>query len=135
MKNLILILPLILALLLPGAVLAAGMGQSAGFDLDQLWARAQKQHDLQREDAVLFRRKCKVLVAYGSCACFGGIPGLANLSNREQVFEVAYASTPSTENPEGLRPETEWRVNGHRLTLPAHPVMPYKTEPKQLLRC
>jgi hypothetical protein len=60
MKNLILILPLILALLLPGAVLAAGMGQSAGFDLDQLWARAQKQHDLQREDAVLLLESRRV---------------------------------------------------------------------------
>jgi F420-non-reducing hydrogenase small subunit len=73
----------------------------------------------QKEEAELFRRKCKVLVAYGSCACFGGIPGLANLSNREQVLDVAYGTTPSTENPEGLRPETEWSVNGHQLTLPA----------------
>ncbi len=73
----------------------------------------------QEEDAELFRRKCKVLVAYGSCACFGGIPGLANLSNREQIFDVAYGTTPSTDNPEGLRPETEWSVNGHQLTLPA----------------
>ncbi len=72
----------------------------------------------QKEDAFAFRQKCKVLVAYGSCACFGGIPGLANLSNREQILKTAYQTTPSTENPEGSRPETECRRDTHRLSLP-----------------
>lgn len=73
----------------------------------------------QAEEAELFRKKCKVLVAYGSCACFGGIPGLANLSNREQILEVAYHTTPSTENPDGVRPETKCMIDGHPLHLPA----------------
>jgi len=73
----------------------------------------------QAEDAKIFREKCKALVAYGSCACFGGIPGLANLSDREQIFDVAYGSTPSTVNPDSVRPQTEWSVDGHKLTLPA----------------
>ena len=30
--------------------------------------------------AHLLRQKSKVLVAFGSCACFGGIPGLANVA-------------------------------------------------------
>ena len=47
----------------------------------------------QREDAELFRRKCKVLIAYGACAAFGGIPGLGNLASREELLEVAYGST------------------------------------------
>lgn len=71
-----------------------------------------------REAAHIFRRKCKLLVAYGSCACFGGIPGLANLSGRDDVFRVAYQETPSTDNPEGIRPQTRWSRNGHDLTLP-----------------
>ncbi len=73
----------------------------------------------QLEEAELFRKKCKVLVAYGSCAGFGGIPGLANLSNRQQIFEVAYHTTPSTENPEKIQPEIESMVDGHSLHLPA----------------
>jgi F420-non-reducing hydrogenase small subunit len=71
------------------------------------------------EMAQAFREKCRALVAYGSCACFGGIPGLANLSDREGIFEVAYQSTPSTENPDQVRPQTECEIGGHRLTLPA----------------
>jgi F420-non-reducing hydrogenase small subunit len=72
----------------------------------------------QREQAEIFRQKCKVLVAYGSCACFGGIPGLANLSNKDEILDVAYQSTPSTDNPEGLAPSTTHKVDGHELELP-----------------
>ncbi len=73
----------------------------------------------QAEDAELFRNKCKLLVAYGSCACFGGIPGLANLADAEAIFGVAYDSTPSTENPNGLRPQTESQTAAGTLSLPA----------------
>jgi F420-non-reducing hydrogenase small subunit len=73
----------------------------------------------QKEDAHVFRKKCRVLIAYGTCACFGGIPGLANLHDREQIFETAYGVTPSTENPGKVQPETTFAVDGHELTLPA----------------
>jgi F420-non-reducing hydrogenase small subunit len=72
----------------------------------------------QKEDAELFRRKCRLLVAYGSCATFGGIPGLGNLAKREALLEVAYDTTASTENPDGTRPATEHPLEGHTLTLP-----------------
>ncbi len=72
----------------------------------------------QEEDALLLRRKARLLVACGSCACFGGVPGLANLSDREGIFAVAYGSTPSTENPEGVAPEPRCSVNGNERTLP-----------------
>ncbi|MBI4881177.1 MAG: oxidoreductase [Planctomycetes bacterium] len=72
----------------------------------------------QEEDALLLRRKAKVLVAFGACAAFGGVPGLANLSDREGIFATAYGSTPSTENPNGLRPEPRCVVNGGERTLP-----------------
>lgn len=74
----------------------------------------------QVEDAQVFRRKCRTLVAYGACAAFGGIPGLSNLSPRDEILETVYAKTASTENPEDLRPQPESLVsgNGHRLELP-----------------
>ena len=54
--------------------------------------------------AHLLRRKAKVLVAFGSCAMDGCIPGLANLTTREEILESSYQQTPSTLNPEGTRP-------------------------------
>jgi len=72
----------------------------------------------QLEQAKIFREKCKVLVAYGSCACLGGIPGLANLANRSEIFDVAYQTTASTDNPDQLRPSTNSKVDGHDLDLP-----------------
>ncbi len=60
--------------------------------------------------ADLLRRKSKVLVAFGSCAHEGSIPGLANLHDRESVFETVYANQQSTDNPRGVRPEPETDV-------------------------
>ena len=72
----------------------------------------------QEEMAHLLRRKAKVLVAFGSCAHLGGIPALANLWDREAIFDTAYGTTPSTVNPEGVRPQTVFAYNGDRVTLP-----------------
>ncbi len=72
-----------------------------------------------KEFAEAFRARCKVLVAYGSCACFGGIPGLANLHNRKSIFDAVYQETPSTENPDGLSPQSEYSLDDLTLTLPA----------------
>ena len=69
--------------------------------------------------AKLLRRKSKVLVAFGSCACEGCVKGLANLWNKETIFQRAYLETPSTENPESVTPETLSRVEEGRLELPA----------------
>ena len=99
------------------------------FKLDDLRALPEKSLDIglfngavrlseQQEGAELMRSKCKILVAYGSCACFGGIPGLANLADRERIFDVAYRDTVSTENPEDTRPQKLHREGSHELTLP-----------------
>lgn len=69
--------------------------------------------------ARLLRRKSRVLVAFGSCAHEGCIPGLANLSTREQIFDTAYRDTPSTENPDGVRPQVEFQAPEGLLRLPA----------------
>ncbi|MFO8051219.1 MAG: oxidoreductase [Thermoplasmatota archaeon] len=72
----------------------------------------------QLEMARLLRSRSKVLVAFGSCATGGGIPGLANLSNKNGVFETAYLDNPSTENPEGVVPAVSSKVDEGELTLP-----------------
>ena len=68
--------------------------------------------------ARLLRQKSKVLVAFGSCAHEGCIPALANISNREEIFQTAYHDTPSTDNPQGIRPQTETKVPEGTLYLP-----------------
>lgn len=68
--------------------------------------------------AKLLRKKSKILVAYGSCAQLGGIPGLANLSNKEDLLRRVYEETESTDNPEGVRPQTEFEVKEGTLELP-----------------
>src|SRR5512136_2692477 len=54
--------------------------------------------------AKLLRRKSQILVAFGSCANEGCIPGLANLCTTEEIFDAAYNSV-STENPQRVRPQ------------------------------
>jgi F420-non-reducing hydrogenase small subunit len=68
--------------------------------------------------ARLLRRKAKVLVAFGSCAHEGCIPGLANSSSREKIFHGVYANSPSTENPNGVYPQAETEVPEGTLHLP-----------------
>ena len=72
----------------------------------------------QKEMAHLLRRKSKVLVAFGSCAVTGGIPGLANMSDKKGVFDTVYLDNESIENPEGIVPEPSSQVPEGELTIP-----------------
>ena len=72
----------------------------------------------QEEHAKLFRAKSKVVIAFGACAAEGGIPGLANATSREAIFQTVYHNTASTENPEGIRPQAETELDGVTYTLP-----------------
>jgi F420-non-reducing hydrogenase small subunit len=45
--------------------------------------------------AHLLRAKSKALVAFGSCAFEGGIPGLANLTTKDDIFKFVYKESPS----------------------------------------
>ena len=72
----------------------------------------------QEEWAKLLRDKSQVVIAFGACAQLGGIPGLANLSNRETIFDAVYRKAASVENPAGTVPGTQSKTNGHALSLP-----------------
>ncbi len=43
------------------------------------------------------RKKCKTLIAIGSCANFGGIPALGNMYTVQDIFEKVYRGTKSTD--------------------------------------
>ncbi len=68
--------------------------------------------------AKLLRRKAKLLVAFGSCAHLGGIPGLANQFTREEIFERAYLNNPSIEPGNRTVPLPESRVECGGLEIP-----------------
>ncbi len=75
------------------------------------------------ELAHLLRRKSQILVAFGSCACEGCIPGLANLTTPDAIFEAAYDSI-STDNPRGIRPQSTWQAPEGELHIPEfYPVL------------
>ena len=68
--------------------------------------------------AHLLRRKSKVLVAFGSCAMDGCIPGLGNLTTRQDTFQWVYSDSPSTGNPAGVRPTTQVSVPEGEIEIP-----------------
>ena len=72
----------------------------------------------QFEMAELLRRKAQLVIAFGSCAHTGGIPGLANLYTRESILEQVYQSSPSVINEERIRPMTTTKVPEGEVTLP-----------------
>ncbi|MFA7187746.1 MAG: methyl viologen-reducing hydrogenase [Dehalococcoides mccartyi] len=55
------------------------------------------RNEENRELALEMRKKCKIIVALGTCACFGGIPALANLSTTEEMMEQIYSKEKGTE--------------------------------------
>lgn len=44
------------------------------------------------------RKKCKTLIAMGSCACFGGVPALANLYSTEELTDKVYRGSVTTDH-------------------------------------
>jgi F420-non-reducing hydrogenase small subunit len=70
------------------------------------------------EIARLLRAKSKVLVAYGACASFGGVPGLANFSSITSLMARVFG-TESTDS-DGARPSsTSEHPDGSASLLPA----------------
>ncbi|HUS78703.1 MAG TPA: F420-nonreducing hydrogenase [Patescibacteria group bacterium] len=50
----------------------------------------------EKEIAEEIRRKSKAVITIGSCACFGGIPGLANLKGGGELLKNVYADLEGT---------------------------------------
>jgi F420-non-reducing hydrogenase small subunit len=73
--------------------------------------------DEDAEMAHLLRAKSKVLVAFGSCASEGCIPGLANQRSIEAIYAAAY-DPELNDNPEGIHPGGHWTSPWGELELP-----------------
>jgi len=86
--------------------------------MDVCFFNGSVRNSEQQELAELLRRKSKVLVAFGSCAHHGCIPGLANLFNREQILKHVYTEEPSVTNPDKTMPKVNAQVKEGGVTLP-----------------
>lgn len=54
--------------------------------------------DLHEEEAKRLRKKCKILIAIGDCAVFGGIATMRNYFSREELLTRGYIDTESTKD-------------------------------------
>jgi len=68
--------------------------------------------------AKLLRQKSKILIAYGSCAYEGCIPGLANFYNAKSILENTYIGTASSDNSAEIIPQAKVLVPEGELELP-----------------
>jgi len=73
-------------------------------EMDVVLIEGGIRNEENRELAEVLREKAKVVIAFGSCAEFGGIPGLGNLHTVEELEEEAYINSCSTVNPDGIIP-------------------------------
>ncbi len=71
----------------------------------------------QEHIARLLRSVSKVMIAFGACACHGGIPSLANFTNRAEIFRRVYIEVPSMDG-ERTTPQTRTQVKEGELELP-----------------
>jgi F420-non-reducing hydrogenase small subunit len=68
--------------------------------------------------ARLLRQKSVVLVAFGSCATDGCIPGLANLHTKPEILDYVYLKSPSVFNPDHVIPTPKTKVPEGEITIP-----------------
>ena len=58
------------------------------------------RNEKEKQVALEMRDKCKTLISLGSCACFGGIPAMANMWSLADLFDKVYKDSKSTEKSE-----------------------------------
>src|SRR3972149_5992721 len=72
----------------------------------------------QEHMAKLLRAKSKTLVAFGSCAHAGCVPGLANLNDKAEIFEHVYIKDKSNINPSLTIPHIKTEAKEGTLKIP-----------------
>ena len=87
-------------------------------ELDLVLFNGAVRNSENQQVAEMLRRKTKVMVALGSCAHLGGIPGLANEFSKEEIFDRAYLHNASLEEGNVVLPVTEKNVASGTLEIP-----------------
>lgn len=63
-------------------------------DIGILTGSVRTEHD--RQAAIEMRKKCKTLIAFGTCAVYGGLHGAGLAHSREEIMEYVYKTSPTT---------------------------------------
>ena len=58
--------------------------------IDIAFVTGAVRNEENRERLKMIRKRSKVLVALGTCACYGGVSGLSMLSSNEEIFNKVY---------------------------------------------
>jgi F420-non-reducing hydrogenase small subunit len=86
--------------------------------IDVVFFNGAIRNSENEEMAKLLRKKAKVLVAFGSCAQEGCIPGLANLHDREEIFHKVYHECASVKNTDDTTPGPSTKVKEGEISIP-----------------
>lgn len=86
--------------------------------MDVCFFNGSVRNSEQEHLAKLLRKKAKILIAFGSCAHHGCIPGLANLYSKEAILKTVYQDTASTVNTDNKMPKVTSQVKEGELTIP-----------------
>ncbi len=63
-------------------------------DIGILTGSIRTEHD--RHAALEMRKKCKKIIAFGTCAVYGGLHGAGLAHSREEIMETVYQKSPTT---------------------------------------
>ncbi|MBD3338178.1 MAG: hypothetical protein GF353_03665 [Candidatus Lokiarchaeota archaeon] len=56
------------------------------------------------ENAKLMRQKCQLIIAFGSCSCYGNVHGLANQWSKEEIVKRKFSEVESIADDSGGEP-------------------------------
>lgn len=87
-------------------------------ELDVCFFNGGVRSDEQEEIAKAFRERSKIMVAFGACASWGGIPGLANLVTKEEILQTAYIDAKGTVNENKVIPQPVSQVPEGEVYIP-----------------
>jgi F420-non-reducing hydrogenase small subunit len=68
--------------------------------------------------AKLLRQKSKILVAFGSCAYDGCIPGLANFYDKESILKFVYEESDTVDETKGTLPQPKSEMPEGEISIP-----------------
>jgi F420-non-reducing hydrogenase small subunit len=72
-----------------------------GIDVAFVTGAVRNEENQERLDRI--RKRSKKIIAFGTCACYGGISGLSMLSSSEDIFKYVYQEVESVK-PGGVIP-------------------------------